>query len=129
MVPIITSHHHRLLQFLVVPLLPHLHEFFLLISRTEHVLKTLLHCEVHEFSFPTSPHLPKINSEQESCVHFIPALQSVPNFRMRNVQSFCHISLYGSSNSLTLDALEWEFHGAYEYQLFIPCMSLFMHKI
>jgi len=25
----------------------------------------LLHCEVHEFSFPTSPHSPKIDSEQE----------------------------------------------------------------
>ena len=39
MVPIIASHRRRLLQFLVVPLLPHLHEFFLSISRTEHVLK------------------------------------------------------------------------------------------
>jgi len=65
--------------------------------------ETLLHCEVHEFSFPTSPHLPKIDSEQESYVHFIPALQSVPtNFRTRNVQCSCHISLYGSSNSLFL---------------------------
>src|SRR6185312_9528267 len=26
----------------------------------------LLHCEVHEFSFPTSPHSPKTDSEQES---------------------------------------------------------------
>src|SRR6185312_4341305 len=41
--------------------------------------KTLLHCEVHEFSFSTSPHSPKIDSEQESYVHFIPALQSAPN--------------------------------------------------
>ena len=91
--------------------------------------KTLLHCEVHEFSFPTSPYSPKIDSEQESCVHFIPALQSVPNFRTRSVQSFCHISLYGSSNSLILDALLWEFHGASECQVFLPCMSLSMCKI
>ena len=89
--------------------------------------KTLLHCKVHKFSFPTSPHLPKIDSEQESCVHFIPALQYV--FRTRSVQSFCHISLYGSSNSLILDVLEREFHGASEYQLFIPCTSLSMCKI
>ena len=102
---------------------------FLSISRTETCIETLLHCEVHEFSFPMSPYSPKIDSEQESCVHFIPALQSVPNFRTRSVQSFCHISLYGSSNSLILDALEWEFHGASEYQLFIPCMSLSMRKI
>jgi len=81
--------------------------------------ETLLHCEVHEFSFPTSPYSPKIDSEQESCVHFIPALQSVPtNFRTCNVQCSCHISVYGSSNSLILNALEWEFDGASEYQLF-----------
>ena len=92
--------------------------------------ETLLYCEVHEFSFPTSPHSPKIDSEQESYVHFIPALQSVPtNFRTRNVQCSCHISLYGSSNSLILDALEREFHGASEYQLFLPCTSLSMCKI
>src|SRR6185503_9786484 len=91
--------------------------------------KTLLHCEVHEFFFPTSPYSPKIDSEQESYVHFIRALQSVPNFRTRSVQTFCHISLYGSSNSLILDALEWEFYGASEYQLFLPCMSLSMRKI
>ena len=91
--------------------------------------ETLLYCEVHEFSFPTSPYLPKIDSEQESCVHFFPALQSVPNFRTRNVQCSCHISLYGSSNSLILDALEREFHGASEYQLFLPCTSLSMCKI
>ena len=92
--------------------------------------KTLLHCEVHEFSFSTSPHSPKIDFEQESYVHFIPALQSVPtNFRTHNVQCSCHISLYGSSNSLILDALERKFHRASEYQLFIPCTSLSMCKI
>src|SRR6185369_13094190 len=93
-------------------------------------IETLLHCEVHEFSFPTSPHSPKIDSEQESYVHFIPALQSVPtNFRTRNVQCSCHISLYGSLHSLILDALERKFHGASEYQLFLPCTSLSMCKI
>ena len=88
--------------------------------------KTLLHCEVHEFSFPTSTHSPKTDSEQESYVHFIPALQSVPNFRTRSVQSFCHISLYGYSNSLILNALEWEFDGASEYQIFASCTALNM---
>src|SRR6185503_1881303 len=80
--------------------------------------KTLLHCVVYEFSFPTSPHSPKIYSEKESNVHFILALQSVPtNFRTRNVQCSCHISFYRSSNSLILDALDREFHGAFEYKL------------
>ena len=84
--------------------------------------ETLLHCEVHECFYPTSSHSPKIDSEQESYVHFISALQSIPtNFRTRNVQCSCHISLYGSSNSLILYALEREFHGASEYQLFHPC--------
>jgi len=129
MVPIIASRRRRLLQFLVVPLLPHLHEFFSFNFQNRTCTETLLHCEVHEFSFPTSPYSPKIDSEQESCVHFIPALQSVPNFKTRSVQSFCHISLYGSSNSLILDALEREFHGASKYQLFLPCTSLSMCKI
>ena len=72
--------------------------------------ETLLHCEVHEFSFPTSPYSPKTDSEQESYVHFIPVLQSVPtNFRTRNVQCSCHISLYGSSNSLILMCWNWNF--------------------
>src|SRR6185437_2748055 len=89
--------------------------------------ETLLHCEVHEFFFPTSPYSPKIDSEQESYVHFIPALQSVPtNFRMRNVQCSCHISLYRSSNSLILNALEWEFDGPSEYQIFASCTALNM---
>jgi hypothetical protein len=91
--------------------------------------ETLLHCEVHEFFFPTSPYSLKIDSEQESYVHFIPALQSVPNFRTRSVQSFWHISLYGSSNSFILDVLERKFHGASEYELFLPCTSLSMCKI
>src|SRR6185312_4379756 len=92
--------------------------------------ETLLHGKVQKFSFPTSPHSPKTDSEQESCVHFIPALQSVStNFKTRNVQCSCHISLYGSSNSLILDALEREFHGASEYKLFIPCTSLSKSKI
>ena len=56
---------------------------------------------------------------------FRPSLQSVPtNFRTRNVQCSCHISLYGSSNSLILNALEWEFDGASEYQLFASCTAL-----
>ena len=130
MVPIIASHRRRLLQFLVVSLLPHLHEFFSFNFQNRTCTETLLHCDVHEFSFPTSPHSAKTDSEQESYVHFIPALQSIStNFRTRNVQCSCHISLYGSSNSLILDALEQEFHGASEYQLFLPCTSLSLCKI
>src|SRR5690349_6350115 len=95
-----SSRHHHLLEFLVLPLLLHLPRiFFNFQNRT--CTEPLLHYEVHEFSFPTSPYSPKIDSEQESYVHFIPALQSVlTNFRTRSVQYSCHISLYVSSNSL-----------------------------
>ena len=130
MVPIIASRRRRLLQFLVVPLLPHLHEFFYFNFQNRTCTETLPHCEVHEFSFPTSSHSPKTDSEQESYAHCILALQSVStNFRTCNVQCSCHISLYRFSNSLILDALEREFHGASEYQLFLPCTSLSMCKI
>ena len=60
MVPIIASHRRRLLQFLVVPLLPHLHEFFSFNFQNRTCTETLLHCKMHEFSFPTSPHSPKL---------------------------------------------------------------------
>ena len=129
MVPILASHRRRLLQFLVVPLLHHLHEFSLSISRTDPVLK---HCSIAKctnFPFQRVLVRPKL----------------IPNKRVMSILSqrcnlfriseraaskvFCHISLYGSSNSLILDALEWEFHGASEYQPFLPCTSLYMCKI
>jgi hypothetical protein len=39
---------------------------------------------------------------------------SKADFRLRNAQCFCHISLYGSSKLMILDALERMFEGAYE---------------
>ena len=101
---------------------------FLSISRTELVLK---HCSIAKcthFSFQQVFIRSKLISNNR-VMSIIAALQSVPtNFRTRNIQCSCHISLYGSSNSLILDALEREFHGASEYQLFLPCMSLYMVK-
>jgi hypothetical protein len=37
-----------------------------------------------------------------------------------SLQCFCHISLYGSSNSSILDALELELDGASDFHLFLP---------
>jgi hypothetical protein len=55
-------------------------------------------------------------SEQESCVNFTPAMQSIQSdFRLRSAQCFCHISLYESSKLMILDALERRFEGASEY--------------
>jgi hypothetical protein len=74
-------------------------------SRTENVLKHPLHVEVYEIIFPTSHHMHETGSEQESCA----------NFRLRNAEWFCHISLHGSSKLMILDALESRFEGASEY--------------
>jgi hypothetical protein len=37
---------------------------------------------------------------------------SKADFRLRSAQWFCHISLYGSSKLMILDALERRFEGA-----------------
>jgi hypothetical protein len=42
------------------------------------------------------------------------------DFRLRIAQCFCHISLYGSSNSSILNALEPELDGASDFQIFLP---------
>jgi hypothetical protein len=49
---------------------------------------------------------------------------SKPDFRLHITQCFCHISLYGSSNSSILDALELALDGASNFQLFLPWTSL-----
>ena len=129
MVPIIASHRRRLLQFLVVPLLPHLHEFFFQFLE-QNMYWHIVPLQSARIFLSNESSFTKTDSEQESYVHCIPALQYVStNLRTRNVQCSCHISLYGSSNSLILDVLEREFHGASEYQLFLPCTSLSMCKI
>jgi hypothetical protein len=43
---------------------------------------------------------------------------SKADFRLHVPQCFCHISLYGSSNSSILDALEPALDGASDFQLF-----------
>jgi hypothetical protein len=43
---------------------------------------------------------------------------SKADFRLHIAQCFCHISLYGSSNSLILDVLELALDGSYDFQLF-----------
>ena len=103
------------------------HEFFLLISRTEHVLKHYSIAKCMNFPFQRVLICPKLIPNKR--VMSILSQRCNLNFRMRSIQSFCHISLYGSSNSLILDALEQKFHEASEYQLFLPCTSLSMCKI
>jgi hypothetical protein len=40
---------------------------------------------------------------------------SMADFRLRSAQCFCHISLYGCSKLMILDALEIRIEGASEY--------------
>jgi hypothetical protein len=49
---------------------------------------------------------------------------SKADFRLHVAQYFYHISLYGSSNSSILDALEPALYGAYDCQLFLPWTCL-----
>jgi hypothetical protein len=43
---------------------------------------------------------------------------SKADFRLHAAQCFCHISLYGSSNSSIFDALELALYGASNFQPF-----------
>jgi hypothetical protein len=72
---------HRYLLLYHPSVLPSIHEFFSLISRTESIPQALHHCIVHKISFPTSLYLPKSDSGQESYVHFTSAMKSVLKFQ------------------------------------------------
>jgi hypothetical protein len=49
---------------------------------------------------------------------------SKADFRLHIAQCFCHISLYGSSSSSILDALELALDGSSDFQLFLPWTCL-----
>jgi hypothetical protein len=49
---------------------------------------------------------------------------SKSDFRLHIAQCFCHISLYGSSTSSILGALELALDGASDFQLFLPWTCL-----
>jgi hypothetical protein len=95
--------------------LPHLPQFyFYFLNRT--CIEAPFQVEVYEIIFLMSHHMHETGSEQELCAYFTPAMQSVQgDFRLRNAQCFCHISLYGSSKLMILDELERIFEGASEY--------------
>jgi hypothetical protein len=96
-------------------LLPHLPQiFFYFQNRTS--TETSLQVEVHEIIFPTSHH----SHETVLKKRVVPILLrqrnlSKADFRPCSAQSFCHISFYGPSKLMILDALERGFEGASEY--------------
>jgi hypothetical protein len=106
--------------------LPHLPQFsFYFLNRT--CTEAPLQVEVYEIIFPTSHNTHETGSEQESCAYFTLAMQSIQgDFRLRSAQCFWHISLYGSSKLMILDALERIFEGPSEYY-FSSIVHLWTH--
>jgi hypothetical protein len=92
---------------------------FSYLSRSDHVENNSFHAWRMKLSF----HQVFIHSQRAPIEWVMPVLLRLCNlskadFRLHIAQCFCHISLYGSSNSLILDALEPELDGASDFQLF-----------
>jgi hypothetical protein len=95
------------------------------LSRSDHVEKNSFHAWSMKFSF----HQVFIHPQWTPIEWVMPVLLrccnlSKADFRLHIAQCFCHISLYGSSNSSTLDALEPALDGASDFQLFLPWTCL-----
>jgi hypothetical protein len=106
-------------------LLPHLPQF-LFFLQIEHVLKHPSKLKFMKLPFQWAIICMK-RVPNKSCANFSPAMQSVQgDFRLRSAQCFFHISLYGSSKLMILDALERRFEGVSEYYFFFHCTSLNM---
>jgi hypothetical protein len=113
MVPILR--HIVITDFNVVLVAASFSTVFLLLPK-QNMYWSTLQVEFYEIFFPTSYRTHETDSEQESCAYFTPAMQlSEADFRLRSAQCFCHISLYGSSKLMILDALERRFEGSSEY--------------
>jgi hypothetical protein len=85
-------------------------------SRTEHVLKHTSKLNFMKLSFQRAI----IRMKRVPNKRVVPILLrrcnlSKADFRLRNAQYFCHISLYGSSKFMIFDALERMFEGDSEY--------------
>ena len=95
MVPIIASHRRRLLQFFVVPLLPHVHKFFFQFPEQNMYWTIAPLRSAQIFLSNESSFAQNWFWTRELCP-FHPSVESVPtNFRTRNVQYSCHISCTG----------------------------------
>jgi hypothetical protein len=95
------------------------------LSRSYHVKNNSFHVWRMKFSF----HQVFIHPQRTTIEWVMPVLLrrcnlSKVDFRLHIAQYVCHISLYGYSNSLILDALEPALDGASDFQLFIPWTCL-----
>jgi hypothetical protein len=95
------------------------------LTRSDHVEKNSFHAWCIKLYF----HQVFIHPQQTPIEWVMPILLrccnlSKADFRLHIAQCFCHISLYGSSNSSILDVLEPALDGDSDFQLFIPWTCL-----
>jgi hypothetical protein len=106
-------HHHRLQCRPCCCLIFHSFPFT---SRTEHVLKHPSKLKFMKFSFQRAIiRMKRVPNKRVMLILLRQCNLSKADFRLRNAQCFCHISLYGSSKLMILDALERMFERASEY--------------
>jgi hypothetical protein len=94
---------------------------FSFLSRSDHVENNSFHAWCMKLYF----HQVFIHPQRTPIEWVMPVLLrhcnlSKADSRLHIAQCFCHISLYGSSNSSILDALEPTLDGDSDFQLFLP---------
>jgi hypothetical protein len=95
------------------------------LSRSDHVENNSFHAWCTKLSL----HQVFIHPQRTPIEWVMPVLLwrwnlSKADFRLHIAQCFCHISLYGSSNSSILDALEPALDGAFDFKVFLPWTCL-----
>jgi hypothetical protein len=85
-------------------------------SRTEHVMKHPSNLKFLKLSFQRAiVCMKRVRNKRVVPISLRRCNLAKADFRLRNAQCFCHISLYGSSKLMIIDALERRFEGASEY--------------
>jgi hypothetical protein len=121
--PIVSSHYHITFSIALYRCL--LFHKFSSLSRSDHVENNSFHAWRMKFSFhQVFIHPQRTPIEWVMSVLLRRCNMSKADYRLHIPQCFCHISLYGSSNSLILDALELALDEASKFQLFIPWTCL-----
>jgi hypothetical protein len=89
---------------------------FSLTYRTEHILKHPSKLKFIKLSFQRAiVRMKRVPNKRVVPILLRRCDMSKADFRLRSAQCFCHISLYGSSILMILDALERRFEGSSEY--------------
>jgi hypothetical protein len=95
------------------------------LSRSDHVENNSFHVWCMKLSFhQVFIHLQRTPIEWVMSILLSRCNLSKADFRLHIAQCFCHISLYMSSNSSILDALELALDRASDFQIFIPWRCL-----